>query len=68
MESGTHFFFPRPGNLYEMFYAGLDCAKFTENVLKVGKYAGPDPCAGKASDYYFKGLEASLLGRVPPKT
>jgi hypothetical protein len=51
-----------------MFYAGLDCAKFTENVLKVGKYAGPDPCAGKASDYYFKGLEATLLGRVLPKT
>jgi hypothetical protein len=50
-----------------MFYAGLDCAKFTENVLKVGKYAGPDPCAGKASDYYFKGLEASLLGRVLTK-
>ncbi len=50
-----------------MFYAGLDCAKFTENVLKGGKYAGPDPCAGKASDYYFKGLEASLLGRVLTK-
>ncbi len=49
------------GNLYELFYAGLDCKLFADGLSgEFKKYTGRNPCADKAEDFVFEGLESKL--------
>jgi len=51
------------GLLYDLFYEGLDCKKFTKDVEKGGifeKYKGTNPCKYKKADFKFDGIETLL--------
>jgi hypothetical protein len=51
------------GLLYDLFYAGLDCKKFTKDLEKGGifeKYKGTNPCKDKKADFKFDGIETLL--------
>ena len=51
------------GLLYDLFYAGLDCKKFTKDLEDGGifaKYKGANPCKDKKDDFKFDGIETLL--------
>jgi hypothetical protein len=50
------------GDLYRLFFSGLDCKTFTKDLEgKLKRYKGTNPCREKPQAFFFEGVESLLL-------